>query len=920
MSWVTRKARLCTLLKTSADEDETGLALDRIIHGHNVIGKTAKSAEIDALRFQDADLQLVGTLERGQFGLIDVVKCTLDGRTYVRKSIEKRFQCAPQFERDILRLARRKQSVWVPHLLCAFQTQTHLNLVMNYAEGGSLWDVLESSPLNGRVSEEDMAWWTPQIISAIHWCHSQGFAHRDIKPHNFVITPDAHVLLIDFGSAAPTEHGRIPKKYCLVPCGTCDYISPEILTAHEQALVALEMEFSASQDEAYGYGIETDWWSLGAMLYEMVYGVAPFFAADIGRTYLRIVEHERSLRFDSAIPVSAVYQDLIRRFLTHPELRLGRRGIEEIQDHPAFVEVNWSAVSTEPAPEGLHLPQFAYAEPSVALPLDEEEAFSQPFAFSALFQSSPTGSTAGPATVTPRRASVSVPQEDLFIGFSWGPAIDAFPEETSYRSSASASPQATPRPTRLSVPRSTKPTPATPAPHSYPFLTPIRPGTGTVHQTLPRPSTARRTVGGRPVSDREAMKQLAECIGMSARKRVLESGRKPRILPSYTNKTIRFLPAISVPDFASSSQARARPAVVTQQVSSDETTETESEVLSRRSGTPTITFSGRSGLLVGSGHSASLGAASQRDRSYSAASQRDRSYSVPSQRDRSHSVPSQREPSYSVATPTFEESTFDELEDKHYAIMEDILMLEEQLEQISLHSHTTLLGMLLRYRMSIEPYMLLLVRDLALKLVRNDLPLGRARLAATILFLIFAIVNGGLCLKVWTKHGDWQRALNAHLPQGASAKLEYNDLKMTSICLFVATHIATFVASHTVILILHDIYGILPEIVLRRLPRGGEPLTTFTLPHQSAALLFSVVCVIIAGSFHMNVVLNRSGTVFATENVDRVLQELRIVLPYWEAHYVLVSAGVVPATILSGLLALFATTVAWRRRVKEEDK
>lgn len=126
----------------------------------------------------------------------------------------------------------------------------------------------------------------------------------DVKPHNFVLTPDAHVLLIDFGSAAPllppNSEGVqfLPKRYCLVPCGTCDYISPEILKAHEEALVALEMEdydncqpLPAAAD-GHGYGRETDWWSLGAMLYEMVYGFAPFFAPDIRQTYLRIMDHE----------------------------------------------------------------------------------------------------------------------------------------------------------------------------------------------------------------------------------------------------------------------------------------------------------------------------------------------------------------------------------------------------------------------------------------------------------------------------------------------------------------------------------------------------------------------------------------------------------------------------------------------------
>jgi serine/threonine protein kinase len=50
-------------------------------------------------------------------------------------------------------------------------------------------------------------------------------------------------------------------------------------------------EYDASmQDE--GYGFETDWWSLGSVIYELAVGVAPFFAPDIKQTYSLIVDHE----------------------------------------------------------------------------------------------------------------------------------------------------------------------------------------------------------------------------------------------------------------------------------------------------------------------------------------------------------------------------------------------------------------------------------------------------------------------------------------------------------------------------------------------------------------------------------------------------------------------------------------------------
>ncbi|KAF8335131.1 kinase-like protein [Amanita rubescens] len=755
VSWIQRKQRLSILLNSKGDEDADGLALDRLLHGQNVIGKTSRTTEIDSLRFQDKDLSLIGTLDCGQFGVIDLVSCRFDRRVYVRKSIEKRValrnrdQCFPLFERNILLQARKADAEWAPQLLCAFQTPTHLNLIMDYAQGGTLWDLLESSPHDGKVPENDLRWWTPQIVSAIHWCHSQGFVHRDIKPHNFVLTANAHVLLIDFGSAAPLlppgpdGSRRLPKRYCIVPCGTCDYISPEILQAHEEALVALELDDEddtenaskrRAEDGTEAYGLETDWWSLGAMIYELAYGVAPFFANDIRQTYLKISNHERSLKFDKKVGLSREYQDFVSRLLTHADLRLGRTNITDIKEHPVFDGIDWDALPSLSAPADLHLPQFSYTGPFI--PGQGEEApemdasLSQGFAFSALFQSSSLPSTSLGISLLQRSVSEASSSSDhaAFIGFSWGPPADAFnvvdsgsPHDQHLRNY-----EKTPNPVRFQPPQLSQSilshlgarVQSTPIPNAHRFSTPIRYATTTPFSSIPRTGTIRRSAPRRALSDREAMKQLVDCVGMSARNKVLESGRKPRVLTSFTRsgsssrKELRFVSSpIPLPDYNALSpindlskrqHGSASLGRIDVSISNGDhngslslTEDAESEgppspsprpgsAMSRRSTTPTLTSmaSQRLGFSLNGGNPVATTSGFPVD-GYLTAGQNNHMAEKDYQTETKNKASSiNRLGATTVSSST--SSIFDDLEERHTLLMRDIGELEERLSNFTL--------------------------------------------------------------------------------------------------------------------------------------------------------------------------------------------------------------------------------------------
>ena len=125
--------------------------------------------------------------------------------------------------------------------------------VMEYIEGNTLTSIIAKNRL---ISLSDILFIGAQVSSGLHAAHQKGLVHRDIKPGNIMITPDGKVKVTDFGIVSlQNEESDITKTGSIL--GTASYISPE-------------------QAQGKPVSIESDLYSLGTVLYELITGKAPF--------------------------------------------------------------------------------------------------------------------------------------------------------------------------------------------------------------------------------------------------------------------------------------------------------------------------------------------------------------------------------------------------------------------------------------------------------------------------------------------------------------------------------------------------------------------------------------------------------------------------------------------------------------------
>lgn len=217
----------------------------------------AKSSNIP---FVIKDYTFTKFIGKGGFGEIFLVENHKYNMQFVAKVMTVDFTEVERIQKIFDSEVAAMSTLNHPHIIRLydyFQTNSQFFYIMEYCPNGSLHDEIAES---GPMSYHRFIILAKQLISALDCCHSNGIAHRDIKPGNILLDKYNRAKLTDFGLSVKTRTGTLHKLFS----GSCEYTAPEIFIRRPN-------------DPLKG-----DIWALGVVFATLINGSSPWSGDSLG--------------------------------------------------------------------------------------------------------------------------------------------------------------------------------------------------------------------------------------------------------------------------------------------------------------------------------------------------------------------------------------------------------------------------------------------------------------------------------------------------------------------------------------------------------------------------------------------------------------------------------------------------------------
>ncbi|KAF5917529.1 hypothetical protein HPG69_017421, partial [Diceros bicornis minor] len=302
------------------------------------------------------DFDFLKVIGKGNYGKVLLAKRKSDGTFYAVKVLQKKSILKKKEQSHIMAersvLLKNVRHPFLVGLRYSFQTPEKLYFVLDYVNGGELFLHLQRE-------------------------------RRFLEPRARFYAAEGHVVLTDFGLC---KEGVEPEETTSTFCGTPEYLAPEVL-----------------RKEPYDRAV--DWWCLGAVLYEMLHGLPPFYSQDVSQMYENILHQPLQIPGGRTVAACDLLQALLHK---DQRQRLGSKAdFLEIKAHVFFSPINWDDLYHKRL-----TPPF---NPNVAGPADLKH-------FDPEFTQEAVSTSIG---CTPDTMANSSGASSAFLGFSYAPEDDA---------------------------------------------------------------------------------------------------------------------------------------------------------------------------------------------------------------------------------------------------------------------------------------------------------------------------------------------------------------------------------------------------------------------------------------------------------------------------------------------------------------